>query len=1177
MRAQPGRSGAAGLGLAFPELPRDDMLLPYENDGFRLTFLQSRIWRLSLGLALAAVLSTAPSLAAEQQRISARVSQQIQALLAEKATRTPSERKMSSRLLYEVRRHQRKSFAPGLESLSLRESAAPGGRVLVDIEALPQGSKALIERLQAIGAEVVHASISSGDIRAYIPTGEAEGLARMPELLHIRLGRAPVVSKVNTSEADVAHRVAEARTRFGARGGGVKVGVLSNGLGPFQTLQDSGDLPPGITILPGQEGFGTEGSAMMELIHDLAPDAQLYFATGALGRAAYAENILKLREAGCDVLVDDLFYVDESPFQDGDVAQAVQSVVEDGALYFSAVGNDGNKAYGTSSTWEGDFRDGGALPLLGNGRILDFGDGGQSNQLTSDASQAVTLHWTDPAGRSDNDYDLFVLDASLTRILEFSTNVQDGDDDPYEEADKAFSGERIVILKHVGAADRFLHLALVGGHLAISTQGCARGHSAARGAFAVSAVDVETANSGVFTGGAANPVESFACDGPRRVFFGPDGTPITPGDFSATGGEVRQKPDFAAADGTVTATRGFERFFGTSAAAPHAAAIAALARSIFPDLSAERFREAVAASALDIDAPGVDVNSGHGLLMAVPFLEALGAEPSALLSLGGWSAIEREGDGDTYMEPGETIDLGIVLRNIGGGPAVAVSATLATTAPGVSIVTAAGDFPDLAAGDARGGSSHFTLRLDPGLVCGLVVPLRLTAVYEGGHASSQSFDLDLFTGKPKPAAVFRYRGAPLPIPDADEVGEPGVPLEVPIVVQGVEGRILNLSFRIDGTSCTTVERATTVGIDHPFATDLTLTLQSPSGTVVKLFENADLSGNNFCQTLLEDEAGRSILEVKTADAPFNGRFRPQETLAAFKGEDPNGTWILRVTDSFPNDSGHVRAVSLLLSAADCASETCDAGSEALSLQGGRFKVETCFKNQHAGDAVGVGRPRRLSDQSGLFWFFSPENPEVLVKVLDGTAVNERYWVYAGALSDLDYIVKFTDTETGRIRSYHNPPGGVCGLGDVVTFAPAGAQAEASPAVRPPVHAEPLPDEGPASGSCVPGDGDLCLLEGRFRVQVRWRDRASGLEGEGFALPHGDGAGIFWFFDPANVELGVKMVDGRPVSGTFWLYYGALTGLDYTLTVTDTTTGTTRSYAGPPGQICGGVDAGVFGG
>ena len=70
--------------------------------------------------------------------------------------------------------------------------------------------------------------------------------------------------------------------------------------------------------------------------------------------------------------------------------------------------------------------------------------------------------------------------------------------------------------------------------------------------------------------------ETFTSDGPRRVFYQPDGTPITPGNFTSTGGEVRQKPDIAAADGVLTTVPGFERFFGTSASAPHAAAIAAL-------------------------------------------------------------------------------------------------------------------------------------------------------------------------------------------------------------------------------------------------------------------------------------------------------------------------------------------------------------------------------------------------------------------------------------------------------------------------------------------------------------------------------------------------------------------------------------------------------------------------
>ena len=1120
--------------------------------------------RIALATAVCAFLScavstgAAPLSAIPAQSLSKRASQQIQSLLAEKAARTPSERKMSSRLLYSLRRHRGKSFAPGLEPLAradAADAAGADGRVRVDIEALPRGTKAVIEKLVSLRAEIIHASIPRGAVRAVLAIEGTETLAQMPEVLHVRLGWAPIVSKVNTSEGDVAHRVQEARALFGVTGDGVRIGVLSNGLGSFEGLQGSGDLPA-VTVLPGQEGFGVEGSAMLEVVHDLAPDAQLYFATGVLGRAAYAENIRKLREAGCDVLVDDLTYLDESPFQDGDVARAVQAVVDDGALYFSAVGNDGNKAHGTASTWEGDFADGGTLPLLGAGRILDFG-GSRFNEVVGDGSQGVTLHWADPAGRSANDYDLFILDESLSEVLDFSTDEQNGDDDAFEGTKKVFLGDRIVVLRNERAESRFLRLSAVGGPLRHTTGGCARGHSAAAGAFAVAAVDIATAKGGAFTGGAANPVETFVCDGPRRIFFHPDGTPVTPGDFSSTGGEVRQKPDLTAADGGVTATRGFERFFGTSAAAPQAAGIAGLARAIFPGLTAAQFRDAVASTALDIDAPGDDPTSGVGILMALPLLEKLGAKPAALLKMGRFSMTELTGDGDTFVEPGETLELAIELRNIGGGPGTAISAALTSPTPGVSIVEGAAEYPALSPATAAANPSRFIVRLDPGIECGVQISFHLTVTYQGGNAPQQGFDLKLFTGKPQAPATFSYRGRPVAVPDSTVIGEPGPLAELPIVVQGLQGRLLKLSFRIDGRDCTTAVGSRTVGVDHPFVTDLTFTLQSPAGTVVKLFENIDLSGNNFCQMVLDDEApGRSVLRLRTVDAPFSGTFKPQNPLAAFKGEDPNGTWILRATDSFPGDTGHLRAVSLIISAAGCEAEACDAGGQALLLQGGRFKVDACFKDPSSGNAPRPASPARVSDQSGLFWFFSPENPELLVKVLDGTAFNGRYWAFAGALSNLDYILKFTDTATGRVRLYHNSPGGLCGFGDTVTF-----PAEISSKVS-------------ALAACAPGALDLCLIGGRFRVRAHWRDRVHGLEGEGYAIPGSDQSGLFWFFQEGNVELGVKIVDGRPVSGNFWLFHGAMTDLEYSLEVTDTMTGVIRSYAGR-GASCGGVDTSAF--
>jgi hypothetical protein len=122
----------------------------------------------------------------------------------------------------------------------------------------------------------------------------------------------------------------------------------------------------------------------------------------------------------------------------------------------------------------------------------------------------------------------------------------------------------------------------------------------------------------------------------RRIFFNPDGTAITPGNFTSTGGTVLQKPDIAAADGVVTtlpANSGLNPFFGTSAAAPHAGAVAALLKSYNPALTASQMRSILTGTALDIEAAGADQDSGVGIVMALQALQAApGAEQPTITS-----------------------------------------------------------------------------------------------------------------------------------------------------------------------------------------------------------------------------------------------------------------------------------------------------------------------------------------------------------------------------------------------------------------------------------------------------------------------------------------------------------------------------------------------------------------
>ena len=100
---------------------------------------------------------------------------------------------------------------------------------------------------------------------------------------------------------------------------------------------------------------------MLEIVYDMAPGAQLGYATAFGGIAQMATNILNLRSAGCAVIVDDITYFAEPAFQDGPIAQAVASVQSSGALYFSSAANSGNLTKGTSGTWEGDWAASGAV------------------------------------------------------------------------------------------------------------------------------------------------------------------------------------------------------------------------------------------------------------------------------------------------------------------------------------------------------------------------------------------------------------------------------------------------------------------------------------------------------------------------------------------------------------------------------------------------------------------------------------------------------------------------------------------------------------------------------------------------------------------------------------------------------------------------------------------------
>lgn len=127
-------------------------------------------------------------------------------------------------------------------------------------------------------------------------------------------------------------------------------------------------------------------------------------------------------------------------------------------------------------------------------------------------------------------------------------------------------------------------------------------------------------------------------------------------------------------------------------------------------------------------------------------------------------------------------------------------------------------------------------------------------------------------------------------------------------------------------------------------------------------------------------------------------------------------------NSWPNASMKVGFQFLVIHARPAATAICTPGPDVLCLGGGRFRAEVTWE---AGAVVGRGSVVPLpAEGSGLFWFFAPDNWELMVKVLDGCAVNGHFWVFSAATTDVRYRLTVTDLRTGRAATYENPAGAV---------------------------------------------------------------------------------------------------------------------------------------------------------
>jgi len=427
---------------------------------------------------------------------------------------------------------------------------------------------------------------------------EVKQLTKLASLEGVRTIKTVLPPKINigstTTQGVTIERAAQVLRSFGQNGSGVKIGVISDGVDHFLQSQSSLDLPSNLHVLSNTQG-GDEGTAMLEIIHDMAPGAELYFHDCGDNRIAFNSAINDLVASGCKIIVDDIGWLGEPYFEDGIVAKHVADVLKNNnIIYISSAGNDADSHYqGRYYADQYDYHD-----------FNGSGPGVESIYVDIPPGESVLiiLQWDDPFGAAGNDYDLNLYDYNTDKIVDYCSDSQDGTGDPIEviyytnNTGYSIEGE-IWVENYKGyASTRTLELFVYtyGDSILYSdnltSADSIYGHPAVPGVIAVGAV-----------GQAA----------PSTIRFYSSLGPVT---MRYPSSLTRNKPDLVAVDGvSVTGVGGFgSPFAGTSASAPHVAGIAALVQAQFPTKTAEQVISMIKNTAVDLGSLGRDNIYGYG-------------------------------------------------------------------------------------------------------------------------------------------------------------------------------------------------------------------------------------------------------------------------------------------------------------------------------------------------------------------------------------------------------------------------------------------------------------------------------------------------------------------------------------------------------------------------------------
>ena len=654
------------------------------------------------------------------------------------------------------------------------------GSVLVDIRVLDTTPATLAE-LTAHGAGIRSVAPRYRNVTAAVQPPRIAELAGLPRVLFMQESLTPIVwSKwlpdgqsqsaplvgcgAATSEGDTQLNAAAARTAYGIDGAGVPVGVLSDSydtkvVADTHAANDilSGDLPgvgnpcghlTPVQVISDPNVGSDEGRAMMQIVHDLAPGAPLKFSTAFTSHTDFATQITNLQLAGAKVISDDVIYFDEPMYQDGPIAVAANEARAAGVFLTSSAGN--TALFQSGNNWNGyespAFRGTTDCPstiISNEGITLDcheFNTSGAADitygfRLAGNGGTVrIVLQWAEPWYGVTSDLDLFVVSHGTNTVQLFSTDRNASSQKPFEFVGGTNNNSSaldldVVVANYGGTpTPRFKILFLMNGSSAVSNVEYATvsspdttgsqiyGHNGAASELSLAAT--------AYNDGAN--AEVYSSRGPVTILYGPvDG--ITPAALLGTP-QVLAKPDVTATDGGLNTFFGgsSHRFYGTSAAAPHAAGVAALLLNVKPNATPDQIKTAILSTAAAMS--GGPNAVGAGRIDALAAANALATGPAF-----------TSANNVTFNQG----VLGNFLVTTSGNPAPSLSRTGALPS-GVSFVD--------------NGNGTATLGGTAGPGTGGVYPLTLTAT-NGAGSVNQSFTLTVLGAGGTPPTLAKSFGA----------------------------------------------------------------------------------------------------------------------------------------------------------------------------------------------------------------------------------------------------------------------------------------------------------------------------------------------------------------------------------------------------------------------------------